>query len=265
MATNEPNKPIKRPRMRLPFENKKADTGEWAYDHRIGLCITLIAYLILAIAFVAGKIVVGSKPQSLGMYIDLQTLSELEQERDRLEQEVEKKKEQSENADWKQIQNLVSNENAKEVGTKGSRGVSDPSGAAKGVEERMRANRETYEKGLAEEQAILNSKPQSGASEQTDQRVKGRVTVSYSFPNPVRTHRAHRLEIPAYQCEGGGEVVVEAILNHSGEVISARVESGGDNCMQETALRAARNSRFNIDDTAPNRQIGTITYIFIPQ
>ena len=44
-----------------------------------------------------------------------------------------------------------------------------------------------------------------------------------------------------------------------------RVTEGGDDCMRESALRAARNSLFNIDDSAPARQTGTITYIFIPQ
>ncbi|MEG1405832.1 MAG: energy transducer TonB, partial [Alistipes sp.] len=195
--------------------------------------------------------------------IDLQNLVELEAEKARLEKQTQQQK--NDNTDWKSIQNLVSNENAKEVGTKGSRGVADPAGD-KALRERMQANREAYERGLAEEQAILNGKPQANASEQGgDQRVKGRVTVSYSFPNPVRTHRAHCLEVPAYQCEGGGEVVVEAVLNRSGDVVSARVESGGDDCMRETALRAARKSRFNIDGAAPQKQVGTITYIFIPQ
>ena len=35
--------------------------------------------------------------------------------------------------------------------------------------------------------------------------------------------------------------------------------------MRETALLSARNTLFNIDDSAPARQTGTITYIFIPQ
>ena len=33
----------RRARLRLPFDNRREDAGEWAYDHRIGLCITLIA------------------------------------------------------------------------------------------------------------------------------------------------------------------------------------------------------------------------------
>lgn len=45
-----PDKTPRPPKLHLPFETKKTDAGEWAYDHRVGLCITLIAYLVLAIA-----------------------------------------------------------------------------------------------------------------------------------------------------------------------------------------------------------------------
>lgn len=246
--------------MRLPFENKRSDIGEWTYDHRVGLCITLIAYLVLAIAFVAGKIVVGEKPHSQGIYIDIKTLAELEMEKNRLEQEVARKK--SDDVDWKKIQNLVSNENAEsDKANKGQK--SDMSSSDKALQDRMRANRDAYEKGLAEEQAIRNNRGGDNAKEAQDAKIKGRVTVSFSLVNPVRNSR--HLEVPAYQCEGGGEVVVEITVDRSGDVVNARVASGGDDCMRDTALRAARNSRFNIDDSAPARQTGTITYIFIPQ
>ena len=58
---------------------------------------------------------------------------------------------------------------------------------------------------------------------------------------------------------------VAVVLNQGGEVISARVISGGDERMKEEALKAARASLFNIDNTAPARHSGTITYTFIPQ
>ena len=73
------------------------------------------------------------------------------------------------------------------------------------------------------------------------------------------------LAVPAYKCEGGGEVVVEITVNRAGDVTNARVVEGGDECMRSSALGSARRSRFNIDDSAPARQQGTITYIFIPQ
>ena len=135
--------------------------------------------------------------------------------------------------------------------------------AAAEAEARMRANREAYEQGLAEERAIRERRGKEDGAERQDRKVKGRVTVSFSITDPVRTSRY--LEVPAYLCEGGGDVVVEITVNRAGEVVNARVQSGGDECMRESALRAARVSRFNIDQSAPARQQGTITYIFIPQ
>ena len=240
MPTPEPEKRVKRPRLRLPFEKRKQDAGSWTYDHRIGLCVTLIAYLVLMIAFVSSKIVVGRKPHTQGMYIDLQTLAELEQERDRLERLARERQEQDP-IDWRSIQNQVSNENALN----------------------MRANREAYEQGLAEERAIRQRRGAGEDSEHQDRKVKGRVTVSFSLTDPVRTSRY--LAVPAYKCEGGGEVVVEITVNRAGDVTNARVVEGGDECMRSSALGSARRSRFNIDDSAPARQQGTITYIFIPQ
>jgi TonB family protein len=87
--------------------------------------------------------------------------------------------------------------------------------------------------------------------------------VSFSLVDPVRMSR--HLEVPAYRCEGGGEVVVAITVDRDGKVVGARAREGGDECMRECAVESARRSRFNIDPSAPARQTGTITYIFIPQ
>ena len=218
-------KPARRPRIKLPFDNRREDVGSWTYDHRIGLCVTLIAYLALMIVFVSSKIVVGRRTHQQGMYIDLQTLAEMEQERDRLEREVRERQRQEE-IDWRSIRNQASNENALNEKLRDDRGKED-------------------------------------GAERQDRKVKGRVTVSFSITDPVRTSRY--LEVPAYLCEGGGDVTVSVTVDRAGKVTGARVTEGGDDCMRESALRAARNSLFNIDDSAPARQTGTITYIFIPQ
>ena len=136
--------------------------------------------------------------------------------------------------------------------------------AAEAIEKERKANREAYEKGLREADAIgANRKKGNSEGEQTDTKRKGTVTVSFSFKNPVRYSR--HLVKPAYRCEGGGEVIVSVVVNQRGEVTSAWVESGGDECMQQTAVESARNSRFDINNSAPAKQQGTITYIFIPQ
>ena len=255
----------RRPRLNLPFDRRREDAGTWAYDHRIGLCVTLIAYLVLMIVFVSSKIVIGRRPQTQGMYIDLQTLADLECERDRLEREVQERQ-QEDPIDWGSIRNRVSNENALDDRLKDDRGTNTAAlnDAAAEAERSMRANREAYEQGLAEERALRERSGRDGeADERQDSKVRGRVTVSFSLSDPVRTSR--RLVVPAYRCEGGGEVGVAITVDRGGEVTAARVERGGDECMRETALQAARGSLFNIDASAPARHNGTITYIFIPQ
>ena len=80
-ANGAPQRPKPRkPKMRLPFDNKKQDAGEWAYDHRLGLSVMVIVYLILGIVFFSSKIIIGSRPHTQGIYVDLQTLEELEKE-----------------------------------------------------------------------------------------------------------------------------------------------------------------------------------------
>ena len=261
-ATKRP----RRKRLDLPFDNRKQDAGTWAFDHRIGLMVTLIAYLVLMIVFVSSKIVIGRRAQSETMYIDLQSLAELQKEKERLEEEIRRKQQERDPIDWRSIRNQTSNENALNEQLKDDRGTNAAAinEAAREAQERMRRNREAYEQGLAEQEAIRNQNQGSkGDSERQDSKKKGRVTVSFSFTDPVRTSRY--LHIPAYLCEGGGDVVVQAKINRQGKVTSAHVVSGGDACMREAALNATRMSKFNTDPKAPAQQSGTITYIFIPQ
>ena len=266
-AKRAPQRP-RRQRMRLPFDNRKLDAGEWAYDHRIGLSVMVIAYLVLAIAFFASKIVIGSRPHMQGIYVDLQTLAELEAEKERLQREIELKQQQD--IDWSAVRNRMSNDALLNENLKDDRGTntSEINESAKDIAAGMAANRAAYEAGLAEAKSILEAEREKAddggkSSKGQDAKYKGGVTVRYAFKDPVRTKRD--LVIPAYKCEAGGQVEVAVVLNQGGEVISARVISGGDERMKEEALKAARASLFNIDNTAPARHSGTITYTFIPQ
>lgn len=80
--------------------------------------------------------------------------------------------------------------------------------------------------------------------------------------------KASHLPIPAYRCYGAGEVTVVITVDNRGTVVNAKVDEGvstADNCLRTFAVRAARLSRFSASQTAPARQIGTITYAFIAQ
>ena len=95
---------------------------------------------------------------------------------------------------------------------------------------------------------------------------------TYSGPSvlswSLEGRKASHLPIPAYRCMGFGQVTVIITVNNNGQVINAKVDEGAsssDSCLRNFAIRAARLSRFNISQTAPSRQMGTITYAFSAQ
>ena len=101
---------------------------------------------------------------------------------------------------------------------------------------------------------------------------KPRKQETYSGPSVLSWsldgRRATHLPIPAYRCVGAGEVTVIITVNNQGTVVDAKVDDGassGDGCLRNFATRAARLSKFNASSTAPARQMGTITYLFIAQ
>ncbi len=264
MSQQEIKKDIRKPKLKLPFTPKKSDLGEWAFDHRVGLCITVIAYLLFAIVFVSSKIFVGAEQHTQGFYIDLQDLAALEELRDKLQEEVAEKQE----FDWNSVSNKASNELSLDQRVQDDRGTntSQLNDEAAKAQEAMEANRKAYQdaiNSIEAEREQSRNKGNEGESERRDIKQKGNVTVSYSFASPVR--HAQDLIVPAYQCQGGGEVVVNAWLDNSGRVTKAEIAQGGDKCMQQTALKAAKGSRFNTSSDAPSPHSGTITYIFIPQ
>ena len=97
-------------------------------------------------------------------------------------------------------------------------------------------------------------------------------TKPYSGPSVLSWsldgRKASHLPIPAYRCYGAGEVTVMIAVNNRGEVLNAKVNedvSTNDSCLRTFAVRAARLSKFSSSETAPARQMGTITYAFIAQ
>jgi TonB family protein len=255
-----------RQRLDLPFVARRRDVGSVVYDHRAGIFALLIAALVVAVLFIGSKIEIYSPQPLNGILIDLRTLEELAAEKARLEAEVRRR--QVFDNQGGPTRNAVSNENTELRDDHGgsSQSLQDQANAAQG---RLDANRAAANRGQSEIDGIGKNRDQNSISKNSqsgDSRAKGRVLVSFSLASPTRF--SDYLEIPGYRCEGGGEVVVVIVVNRSGTVVSASVDgsrSASDDCMHSTALTAARRSRFNIDNNAPERQTGTITYTFIPQ
>jgi TonB family protein len=76
------------------------------------------------------------------------------------------------------------------------------------------------------------------------------------------------LPVPAYKCQGGGDVSVQISVNRKGYVVGASViesVSSSDECLIRSAVAAAKRSRFRASTSAPEKQVGEIVYRFIAQ
>ena len=101
--------------------------------------------------------------------------------------------------------------------------------------------------------------PQNNASQ-----YNGPSVISYSLDG----RKAISLPVPAYKCQGGGDVSVRITVNKKGYVTADTVisnVSSSDECIINSAVDAAKRSRFRASSTAPDKQIGEIVYRFIAQ
>lgn len=269
---------VRPPRPRLPFEKGPTDLGSWAYEHRVGLCCMIIAYLAFGIVFVLVKIAMNQERVEGAMYIDL---TDMQQALETLQQQV--PEQQDEGDDFSNVKNRISDENGRSEsvgrttastaggGASSSKSIADfmegLDEEAAAVAGRVKASQDAFAKGRREEQEMIaRSKAQREAKEgekESGVKQKGSVLISYWLPG----RRDVSLYMPAYQCEGGGEVTVNITVNRNGKVVSASMKESSTNssCINDMAILAARNSRFNVDDTGSDKQSGTITYIFVPQ
>ncbi len=93
---------------------------------------------------------------------------------------------------------------------------------------------------------------------------KGKSNIHYSLEN--RYHSV--LPIPVYLAEGGGEVIVDILVGRDGVVLKAEPRPNpaiADLTTFAYAKQAAEKTVFNDDPKAPERQKGTITYLFLAQ
>ena len=254
----------RRQRLNLPFVKRRTNAVTWIYNHRAGVFSLVVLALVLAILFIGSRIVIRTPVADDNILVDLRTVEELREEARRLEREVRMR--QSE-ADMSAIRNAVSNEGAE---LRDDNRTSDMFSRADQTNESMRGNRDAWDRGLRDIEAIRGSREGEDNANlrnaNNDSRAKGTVQISFSLVNPTRY--SVDLYNPGYRCERGGEVTVQITVNRNGDVVSAAVDkasSTNDVCMHETALDAARRSRFDVNPAAPDRHTGTITYIFIPQ
>ena len=129
--------------------------------------------------------------------------------------------------------------------------------------ERLAKDLKSGQKDAIEEKPVeLQHQQKKDKTEQKE--YTGPSVVSYTLDGRKASH----LKIPAYRCNGGGDVTVIITVNNAGQVVNAKVMdsiSSGDACLRNFAVRAARLSRFSASQNAPASQTGEIVYRFIAQ
>ncbi len=250
-------------RLNLPFVKRRRDPVDWIYEHRAGVFAIVALALVMAILFIGSRIVISTPQPSDGIIVDVRTVEELREEARRLQREVQLR--QSE-LDRENIRNAISNEGA-ELRDDRNTNMAGMRDRIDDVNESMRGNRDAWDQGLRDIDAMRGERDGEGErNTNNDTRARGTVQISFSLLNPTRY--SVNLVNPGYRCERGGEVTVQITVNRGGDVVAANVDRGSstnDACMHQTALDAARRSRFDINSAAPERHTGTITYLFIPQ
>ena len=240
--------------------------------HRVGVYGTIIFHLLIAISFLIIKI---NTINSLNV-----SLVEVDFEKEQADPVVEKQKIEKEIAELKQAIALAGqNElrNASADVSKESKGdkpaLQDDRNTEAGklydearqLQLRLEAGKANLAKLEKSDDGVLESKGQEPTQRSGKVANPGKVLVNYDLGG----RKAFRLPVPAYTCEGGGEVKVIIEISNEGYVVSAKVDSkssNADDCLWNSALRSARQSRFQImDKPASNQVSGYILYRFIPQ
>ena len=94
---------------------------------------------------------------------------------------------------------------------------------------------------------------------------RGPTRIFYDLAGRHHTY----LPIPIYKCEGAGQITLAIEVDQNGNVLKAEAASSlsstKDPCLIETAVQYALTSTFNSDLSAPVKQAGFLTFVFVSQ
>ncbi|MFI3314416.1 MAG: TonB family protein [Rikenellaceae bacterium] len=250
----------------LPFKKRRMNFADWVYKNKIGVSVLVFTTLALFFIFVTVRFEVTATQIANGFFIEAPPEEEVEEIVDE-----ELTQEQFEQAMMEQVQNAASNSDSKlDAALRDDRGTdaNELYKEAQALQDRLNAAKNAYNQGLQEADAIQNSKDKNSDSDEEssrqDVKINGLVTVEYKLDGRNASH----LPVPAYKCENAGKVVVNIVVNNNGNVIDANINttsSKKDECLNQTALSFAKQTRFEIGTDWPAKHKGTITYLFLQQ
>jgi hypothetical protein len=240
--------------------------GEAVRRNQVGIYVTIIFHLCVAVALMSVKIYGVPHVQPLEISFDFQ-----EEDAKKLELLAQKKVELE-----AEVNQLL-----RQARSEASSNESDPRNAA--VNEEWRSENREHSQAMEENdelqrriEATRRMMEQNQSSEpdgnvQASPKTPVKKQDLYTGPSVLsyllKGRTAISLPLPVYKCEDGGEVVVRVEVTPHGTVVSTSVDAAQQttsSCIQEAAQRAAMLSRFTSANTSQNQQ-GSITYRFVAQ
>ncbi len=259
----------------LPFIGaSRDDWGLWAYRNRYGIVCTVALYLIILTMVVFISIPLARTEQLEGIFIDFvesqEQLMQYHKNDIIVENKVSDENSESTGEDIFETldeQELESFEEYELLPDEIEKIEADLAASAMAISS-YQSQRDSISQRAIEERA--DAARERALQRERDKREgqisnkRGNVTVSFN----LKGRKAVFLEIPAFLCEGGGQVIVDVAVNRKGVVTDATVKSTigvDDPSLPETAIWAAKRSRFDSSPNHPFKQKGTITYHFVAQ
>jgi len=232
---------------------------------------TIIVHLTVAVIFMSVK--VSAMQREIAAEIILAMDEELPDPAMKKALEL-AEKEQFNNLSVEEISNIIKNLADKPLDI-------DPKEYEEMVKEEMIKSGMLNEKNFIDDQKMAE---EAGSEELAipDDEIKPQITEKKEKPDERGTFRGptrifydlagrHHvfLPIPIYKCEGAGQITLSIAVDRAGNVIRATPASSlsttRDPCLTETAIEHALRSRFNSDQSAPEKQGGFLTFVFVSQ
>ncbi|NOU61555.1 energy transducer TonB [Marinifilum caeruleilacunae] len=242
--------------------------------NKYGVMGTLAFHMILLILLFSFKLHTKREFLEAEIFIDIppevaeQILEEKEEE---IKKEIEEKNSEINESVDKLLRSIAVNQNVKKSN-------SDPKQKVEDMIDEIKKNLDEYgsDDNSSGDDGINEYKKDSLslAEEREKQRLLDSLqSIEYSGPSSVYyslegRHKIY-LPIPVFKCEGEGKIVVSIGVNRSGRVVEAKILEDQcsviDDCLFEAAIDATKRSRFNVSNSSPQTQKGTITYQFVKQ
>ena len=240
--------------------------------HKIGILTTIIIHLLLVTLFMVLQFgVFKKKKEKQEVFIDFVDPTLLEKAIEQKKEEVKKVSQQQLIKDLNKeysIKNVAVNEADVDAKPSIDKMVDDIKGELN-IKDRKTTEQDAPQQKIEEfkkKEVLTEKKPEYTENSKGERTFyKGATTTTYFLKNRMHVH----IPLPVYQCQGSGKVVMEITVNRDGYVMDATINKQQSqisaDCFMEAATRCALSTRFNDSTTAPEKQQGKITYIFIAQ